>query len=69
MNNEGKLRRSTKSLVIGKAKVMSWEDLDEARAKPAAKDTAKEKAKGTRGRKRKSLATVDDRLEPAAKVA
>jgi len=54
INNEAKVRRSTKSLVIGKAKVMSYEDLEEARAKRTAKDAAKAKGKGTRGRKRKS---------------
>lgn len=33
---------------------MSYEDLEEARAKRATKDAAKAKKKGTRGRKRKS---------------
>ena len=46
VNNEAKVRRSTKSLVLGKAKVMSYEDLEEARAKRAAKDVAKAKGKG-----------------------
>jgi hypothetical protein len=69
VNNEGKVRRATKSLVLGKAKVMSYEDLEEARAKRAAKDAAKAKGKGTRGRKRKSPATVDDRSGPPAKSA
>ncbi|KAL8634877.1 MAG: hypothetical protein Q9228_007571, partial [Teloschistes exilis] len=41
INGEAKVRRSTKSLILGKAKVMSYEDLSEARAKRAA---AKEKA-------------------------
>ncbi|KAL8761205.1 MAG: hypothetical protein Q9194_007717, partial [Teloschistes cf. exilis] len=41
INGEAKVRRSTKSLILGKAKVMSYEDLGEARAKRAA---AKEKA-------------------------
>jgi uncharacterized protein YfkK (UPF0435 family) len=36
INNEAKVRRSTRSLVIGKAKVMSYEDLDIARAARAA---------------------------------
>jgi hypothetical protein len=55
INNEAKVRRSTKSLVLGKAKVMSYEDLEEARAKRVIKDAAKEaKGKGKRGRKRKS---------------
>jgi len=54
VNNEAKVRRSTKSLILGKAKVMSYEDLEEARAKRAAKDTARAKGKGKRGRKPKS---------------
>jgi hypothetical protein len=45
INNEAKVRRSTKSLVLGKAKVMSYEDLEEARAKRVVKDAA-QAAKG-----------------------
>jgi DDE superfamily endonuclease len=55
VNNEAKVRRSTKSVVLGKAKVMSYEDLEEARAKRAAKEQAMA-GKGKRGRKRKNLA-------------
>ncbi|KAH6692772.1 hypothetical protein BKA61DRAFT_532590 [Leptodontidium sp. MPI-SDFR-AT-0119] len=51
-NNEAKLRRSTRSVVLGKAKVMSFEDIEEARAKRAAKDAIQ--SKGKRGRKRKN---------------
>ncbi|KAI1560950.1 DDE-1 domain containing protein [Pyrenophora tritici-repentis] len=40
INREAKARRSTKSLVLGKAKVMSFEDLEEARAKRAEKGQA-----------------------------
>jgi len=54
VNNKAKVRRSTKSLVLGKAKVISYKDLEEARAKRAAKDVAKAKGKGKRGRKPKS---------------
>jgi hypothetical protein len=68
VNNEGKVRRSTKSLVLGKAKVISYEDLEEARAKRATKDAAKAKGKGKRGRKRKSPTTEANALEPKAKV-
>jgi hypothetical protein len=69
INNEAKVRRSTKSLVLGKAKVMSYEDLEEARAKCADKEAAKEaKGKGKRGRKRKSAALEADAPEPNAKV-
>ncbi|PVH91919.1 hypothetical protein DM02DRAFT_478601, partial [Periconia macrospinosa] len=38
INNEAKVRRSTKPVVLGTAKVMSYEDLEEARAKRAEKD-------------------------------
>lgn len=42
INNEAKARRSTKSLVLGKAKVMSYEDLEEARAMRAEKVSTQE---------------------------
>jgi len=45
VNNEAKVRLSAKSLVLGKAKVMSYEDLEKARAKRAAKDAAKSEGK------------------------
>ncbi|KAH8586632.1 hypothetical protein B0O99DRAFT_701682 [Bisporella sp. PMI_857] len=56
INDEAKTRRSTKSVVLGKGqgKVMSYEDIEEARAKRAEKDAMK--GKGKRGRKRKSTA-------------
>ena len=61
INNEAKVRRSTKSLVLGKAKVMSYEDLEEARAKRAEKEAAKEaKGKGKRGQKCKSATAEED---------
>jgi hypothetical protein len=60
MNNEAKVRRSTRALKLGDGRVMSKEELDEARAARAAKDDKKNKGKGKkRGRKRKS-----DMLEP-----
>ena len=66
MNNEAKVRRSTKSVILGKAKVMSYEDIEEARAKRAAKEVVK--GKGKRGRKRKSAAPEagepESELEP-----
>ncbi|KAG0645122.1 jerky [Hyphodiscus hymeniophilus] len=52
MNNEAKVRRSTRSIVLGKAKVMSFEDIEVARAARAAKEVIK--GKGKRGRKRNS---------------
>lgn len=68
MNNEAKVRRSTKSVVVGKAKVMSYEDIEEARAKRAAKEEATA-GKGKRGRKRKSPALEVDVPEQRAPVA
>lgn len=61
INNEAKVRRTTRSLVLqdgkGEGKVMRWEDLEKARADRAARDRAtKEKGTGKRGRKRKTLA-------------
>jgi hypothetical protein len=72
MNNEAKVRRATKPKVLGTARVMSYQDLVEARAKRAEKDAAKEKGKGKRGRKRKYTASETDgteanALEPQAK--
>jgi hypothetical protein len=61
VNNKAKVRRSTKLLVLGKAKVISYKDLEEARVKA--------KEKGKRGRKRKSPTLEEDILEPKAKVA
>jgi hypothetical protein len=58
VNNEAKVRRATKSIILGKAKVMSYEDLVEARAKRAEKEAAKAnggKGKGRRSRKPKSV--------------
>jgi hypothetical protein len=55
INNEAKVRRSTKSLVLGKTKVMSYEDLEEVRAKRVVKEAARAaKGKGKRGRKSKN---------------
>ena len=54
INNEARVRRSTKSVVLGTAKVMSYEDLEKARANRAAKEQAKAKGSRKRGRKRKS---------------
>jgi hypothetical protein len=58
VNNEAKVRRSTKSLVLGTAKVMSYEDLEIARADRAAKDQAKAK------RKRKLKSTPTEAVAP-----
>jgi len=61
MNNEAKVRRSTQSLILGKAKVMSFKDIEVARAARAAKEVIK--GKGKRGRKRKSAALEADEPE------
>ena len=53
INNEAKLRRSTKSIVLGKAKVMSYEDLVVERLEREAKEQDKAKPKGKRGRQQK----------------
>lgn len=66
VNNEAKTRRLTKPVVLGKgkAKVMSYEDIEEARATRAKKDATK--GKGKRGRKRKSAALEADKPETEA---
>ena len=72
INNEAKVQRSTKSLVLGKAKVMSYKDIEEARAKRAIKEAIR--GKGKRGRKRKSAMPESDleldlESEPEPEVA
>jgi hypothetical protein len=62
--NNAKARRSTRSVVLGKAKVMSYQDLEEARAKREAKDQAAT-AKGKRGRKHKTPGTEDKEAGPS----
>lgn len=66
-NNEARSRQSTRSTVVGKAKVMSYEDIVEAQGKRAAKEAAKEAAEATgkRGRKRRSLASVAAKTKKA----
>ncbi|USP74831.1 transposase [Curvularia clavata] len=69
INNEAKVRRSTKSLVLGKAKVMGYEELVEAREKRVEKDAAqKAKGQGKRGRKRTSAVLEADKAEPNTKA-
>jgi hypothetical protein len=48
MNDESKVRRSTKSVIPGKAKVTSYDDLKEAREKRPEQEAT---GKGKRGRK------------------
>jgi hypothetical protein len=68
INNEAKHRRSTKSEVVGDAKVMSYKDIVEARVKIAEKKKASA-GKGKRGRKRKSNMQEVDSSELRAPVA
>jgi hypothetical protein len=51
---KGRARRDGKSLVLGKARVVSYEDLEVARAKRAEKEADKA-ARSSRGRKRKGM--------------
>ena len=67
MNNEVKVRRSIKSVVLEKTKVMSFENIKVARATRAAKEVMK--GKGKRGRKRKSAALEADEPEAEQEVA
>jgi len=53
------VRQSTKVVVLGTARVMSYEDLKEARAKRSEKDATEEAKKGKCGRKRKSAPEAD----------
>jgi hypothetical protein len=61
LNNEAKVCRSTRLIVIGKAKVISFEDIEVARVVRIAKDTTK--SKGKRGQKRKSIILEADKLK------
>ena len=54
INDEAKVQQSTKPVVLGKAKVMSYEDLIAKRAEREAKEPHKAKGTKNRDRKRKS---------------
>jgi REP element-mobilizing transposase RayT len=70
VNNEAKVRQSTKPLILGRAKVMSYDELKEAREKRAETEAAtKAKGKGKRGRKRTNAAAEADAAEPKFKSA
>jgi hypothetical protein len=64
VNNEAKVRRSTKSEVVGTARVMSYEDLVRARVDRASKERAKEAKKALKEGKRKRGAHHVKPLEP-----
>jgi DDE superfamily endonuclease len=75
MNNEAKTRRKTRSDILGKARVMTYEDIEAARATRAEKDAAKEaRGKRKRGRPKKVAveaeeATVDKRTRKKRRCA
>jgi hypothetical protein len=71
INNEAKPRRSTKSNVLGTAKVMSYEDLEKAKAQRVAKEAAKEAKKAEKEVKKaeREAKKADKEAEKAAKKA
>jgi hypothetical protein len=64
INNEAKTRRLTKAEILGKAKVIGFKELEEARAKRA-EQLATKAAKGTSKRGRKRKATIEGEERPA----
>jgi hypothetical protein len=66
MNNKAKVRRSTRSIVLGKAKVISFEDIEVARRARAAKEVIKGKGKRGRKHKRATLEADEPETEPEA---
>lgn len=67
IKDEGKVRRSTKSEILGKAKVMSYKDLEKARAERAAKEAAKEAKKAAKEAKKVASATPEAEEATAGK--
>lgn len=69
INDESKVRRAAKSIVLGKAKVMSFEDLVEARSKRHAQEKSKaDKSKRGGGGKRGDIRQNARRLGPNAEA-
>lgn len=68
-NNESKVRRATNSTVLGKAKVMSYEDLVAAREARREKEAAKEAARERKMRKGKRKVIAADGGEKEAEPA
>jgi len=67
MNNEAQVRRSTKLVILGKAKVMSYKDIEEVRAKRAAKEASA--GKGKRSRKLEADISMQKALRaPVARI-
>ena len=69
INNEAKVRRSTKSDVLGTAKVMSYEELEKAKAERAAKGTVKEAKKAKREAKKAEKEAKGKKAEKEAEEA
>ncbi|KAK7186429.1 hypothetical protein PSPO01_07386 [Paraphaeosphaeria sporulosa] len=71
MNNEAKTRRKEKSNIVGRSRVMTWEDIEIARAKRAEQEAAIEaKGKQKRGRKpKRSATTIEEPLGTTAESA
>jgi hypothetical protein len=71
INDEGKARRSTRAIVLGTAKVMSYEDLEEAKAKRA-KQGEKKVKRGKQGGGKKQNAGASkarkSRTDPGAEL-
>jgi hypothetical protein len=66
MNNEAKRRRKTKSEILGKGRVMTWEDVVVQQAKRTEQKAAAEvKGKQKYGPKPKRSATAADELSEA----
>ncbi|KAF7506969.1 hypothetical protein GJ744_011100 [Endocarpon pusillum] len=64
INNEGKVRRSTKSEILRKARVTSFEDLEKARAERAAKEAAKGAKKAAKEAKKVMAAAPEIKEAP-----
>ena len=79
VNDEATVRRSTKSLILGTAKVMGFDELQDKRAKraednaaaaaKAAKAAETTKTKGKQGRKRTKATADAEVIEPRKRVA
>jgi hypothetical protein len=67
-NNKAKVRRSIKLMVLEKAKVISYKDIEEARAKRAIKDAIKSNRKRSRKRKNIELKANEAELELEVKA-
>jgi hypothetical protein len=64
INNESKVRRSTKSKIVGRARIMLWEDQEAARAELATKAKEREEQ-----RARKAAKNAEKEAKEAAKEA